>query len=50
MNTLTSAEKQFDDFIKRFCAKHEISEEEAMQNAIVIEYRNWVVKEYSNDN
>lgn len=47
---MTDAEKKFDEYIKKFCAKHEISEDEANKNLIVQEYRKWVVKNASNDN
>lgn len=50
MTTLTDAEKKFNEYIKKFCAKHEISEEEANKNLIVQEYKAWVIKECGNDN
>lgn len=48
-NILT-AEQMFDEYIAKFCAKHEIPREVAEQNAIVKEYRSWVIKECKDDN
>lgn len=47
---MTKAEQKYNEYIKRFCDKHEIPIEVAEQNAIIKEYKEWVIREYRDDN
>lgn len=46
---MTKSDKAYEEYLQRFCNKHNLTREEAEKHLLVKEYKKWADKEYKDD-